>query len=204
MRYATGGIGIDKVSMALTAISIQGNDKFRAWTKGGALVKRIVKPGDGQMTLVVGKGMQKVPVEANKDNYWCKAYTGAQKKLNLPKFGQTDPVGVTIVDDELHIVIPEASKRAKLQRGRNKATLEKQQAISETDTEETPPANTLEKVMRDVSRMPELPPTPSTDPVAALRQAVQRVNALVDELEGQAELGISYETRKLFATLRLQ
>lgn len=218
MRYTTGGIGIDKVSFGLTQISIYGNDKFTEWTKDGVLIKKVVKPGDDQMTIILGPGKKIKPNVANPaSNKWATARLDDMLR-SLPKFGLTDPVGITMVGKELHIVMPPASKRAKLLRGHNKATLAARVSPADTTAPELPLNNTLDKVMHDVladgsiSRngviMPkELIPADAYEqltggkmaaesPYDEVKRLIARLNAIRAEV-GEDKLG-AYPTNGLF------
>lgn len=193
MRFAAGGIGIDKVSFTLTSINVYGNKAFTEWTKGGVLISKVLSPGNGQMTLILAKGVNRVPNEADPERHaWAIARANDMLRA-LPAFGLTDPVGCSVVDGKLNIVIPEASKRAKLTRGRNKSTeaAAKTSAVSlpHTPTQSHPTAKpasvTMDRVMNDVERQRM---TPEMEIFEETQKLIARLNQLREKI-GEDKMG---------------
>jgi len=229
MRYATGGIGIDKVSMGLTAFGVTGNDKFAEWIKDGARLTKVLNPGSGEMTIVIRKVPGSTKPRSDTPNAWHHPYPSAIKKLEPPKFGQTDPLLVRVTGDEMAIVVPPEAKRAKLLRGPNKKNRKAVATTLPVDPEK--PTNTIERVYQDIltpkpevapTLSPELEPEPVTavpapvvaepaptpaptgdpDMFSRLTTAVAEINKLRDE-HNNLMIGVS-SLGRLYVTIKIQ
>lgn len=187
MRTTTGGIAVDKVTAGLTMLAVTGNDKLMEFLADGAKISRIEKPGgEMQIEIVPGGGTKPDP---RNPGYWGHPYGKAMNHgRHIPKFGQTPPINLETRyvngNPRLVITMPPPEKRAKPLRGKNKVSKEKLTGepplLAAIDAADKP---------QDTAVTPcYAAPAPHTDPLAAVQNVVNQLNALDNQLKGGVKI----------------